>query len=700
MGKVDLSDIRSLTPRQILAQRPGTWGDYELLDVLGYFEDTGDQPRAAAVTELILHSPEHNELVVYDDLYFELTQYTRRLRDYPVALRWAYGNLAYEEQRQPGFNRANKYRDIGEITMQAGQLDNGLAIVTRCLETDPADIWIYNGLALTLIDVKWAELALEVLDRALEMIAEDDSQDLHEQLSELQDNALEQAVNEAGRQAEVTPAVLANLRAALQLSSGPPGGLDDYLPPVDALIALEDSDVESMYEMICAQGDVLAPDLIRLAFDEKLRGTPAPEHAVAILRRLSAGRAVEFSELALWLERAEGDWPRELLVEQAGKIGGYYTGEIIAIADDITYDLYVRSAMTNALVERAQKCPEQRERIVESMRALLTRPEPHEAAEEIFIALLIASLQDMGAKELYPEIKAAFAEDRVDPTVIDLQSVQEEFGIPVTAQPKSQEDGLTLLLNCKSCGRARRHFVQHVMIDSLSQERAAAGKTLKYDPAVMDREIICPKCGARDQYEMTPEAMLQLMAPAGRLARLASRLIGQEDAPAWKFDPRVEYIGSVAFNRPMHPLEALERYRKLISANPQDVNLYFQMGALLRTIHRYPQMLEAYCQGYEQGTDNPESVLNRAMAEHDFGDRALAGQLYQETLELLEGQLDDDPYYFDLAKTARRGQRALKRKKASPWQRVLVEEMPPGEEKPAWQRRTKGRRPKKKRRRK
>ncbi|UCG23930.1 MAG: DUF1186 domain-containing protein [Chloroflexota bacterium] len=699
--RVIVKEFRTFSAKQILAQRPGAWGDFELLDVLGYFYEEDDEKRAVAVTELILRSPEHGEMVDYDDLYFDLVQHARWLKDYRAALRWAHANLAYGEQRLAGFNRANLYRDIGEIYMQAGELDIGLAILTRCLEADPADIWIYNGLALTLLDIEWAELALEVLNRALELVAKDDPEELQGQLSKLREEALEKAIEEGGRQAEVTPAVLARLRAALQLSSSLLADPDAYLPPVDALIDLEEDNVEATCEAIMAQGEILAPELIRLAFDEKLRGTPASGHAVAILRRLSAERAVELGELAPWLERAEGDWPRELLTEQAGKIGGYRTGELETMAADTTYQVFVRAAMVNALVERARKCPEQRERIIEGMRLLLSRPEAYETAEEeTFVGLLIADIKDLNAKELYPEIETAFTEDRVDQTIIDLQSVQEDLEMPVTPRPRPREDGLTLLLLCKSCGRERQHFVQHVVIDTVTQQKAAAGKKIKYDPFIMDREIVCPKCGARDQYELTTQAGFQLMRPAGGLKGIAALFSDEDDEPEFELHPRAEFIQSVVFDRPMHPLEGVERYRALIKAQPQNVALYFRMGTLLRTIHRNPDALEAFRQGYERGTDNPELVLNRAMAEHDFGDRALAKELYEEAITLLRLQSSDDPYYFDLEQTARRGQRFLKRKRASPWQPVLIEDAHPGKEKPSWRRRKKGRRPKKKKRRK
>jgi len=195
--------------------------------------------------------------------------------------------------------------------------------------------------------------------------------------------------------------------------------IDWVRKPIDSLISLEGAGLETTYQEIIAQGPILAPDLIRLAFDENLRGTPAPGHALALLRDLSAGpMATELAELSFWLDRAQSDWQRELLTMRAGKVGGYYTDELEVVAADTSNDSFVRVSMVGALAERAQKCPEQRERIVRGMRVLLTRPEAYEAAEERFIGFLIGDMEDLEAKELYPEIEAAFAEDRVDPTII------------------------------------------------------------------------------------------------------------------------------------------------------------------------------------------------------------------------------------------------------------------------------------------
>ena len=172
--------------------------------------------------------------------------------------------------------------------------------------------------------------------------------------------------------------------------------------------------------------------------------------------KLQALEVVELGELASWLANADGNWPLELLTESMGKIGGYTTSELEAFAADISYDVHIRSNAANALVERVQKCPDQREQIVDFMRMLLTRPEADETAtEETFIGFLIDDILDLKAKELYPEIEASYQEDRVDTSIVGLESVQEEFVNPLPLSPNRRDDGLYLRLRCIECGRER-----------------------------------------------------------------------------------------------------------------------------------------------------------------------------------------------------------------------------------------------------
>jgi tetratricopeptide (TPR) repeat protein len=566
-------------------------------------------------------------------------------------------------------NRANKYRDLAETYLYASDFNTGLAILARCLKADPTDVWTYNILGLSLPHVGLSDLAVEVLDQALKRKAENDPEGLKQQFKDLHQEAVEKAARDQSHLQTVDPAVLADLRTAMHASASPLDSMNAYLPPIDQLITAHVDVPDLLYAEIIAQGKVLAPDLIRLAFDEAHHDTLGPRHAVALLRQLQVNNAVELGELKPWLDRADGNWPVDLLTNRMGKIGGYTTTELESIAADTGYYLFVRSGATDALVERVQKCPEQRERIVNFMRMLLTRPEASKlAAEETFLGFLISDILDLEARELYPEIEAAYQEDRVDTTIVDLAFIQEKWGLQVSSLAKRRDDGFYLPLHCTECDRVREHFVQHVTVDLGSQKKKQAGQPVIYDPHIMDREIICPKCGSRDQYELTPQASLRLMIPTAGPESFMAIFQGEKAKSHFKPHPRVHYFESLVFGRPMHPLVGLDKYKELIAADPKDVTLRMRMGNLLRTLHRYPQALEAFRQGYELGTDNPEYILTRAMAEHDFGDRAIARNLYEETIALAAQQSTLKSYMLELVQTARRGLKLLQRGKASPWE--------------------------------
>lgn len=665
-----IKHFKSLTPTQILAEKAGRWGDYELLDVLQYFAEKGERERETAVTELILRSPENSEMVAYDELYFDLAQFHRSKKDFPTALHWFYALLAYDEQHESGAERANHIRDIAETYLDAGDFDTGLTLMTRRLQTAPGDIWTYNSLGITLPRVGLNGLALEALDRALALTAQEDPENIRDQLEDLHQSTLDKADDSESHVGEIDPAILASFRAALQLpvpEQKEEDAPEPYLPPVDRLIELGSEPNESRYAEILVQGKALAPDLIRMAFDESLWETAVPVHAVALLRRLQADMP-ELTSLTPWLERADGDWPAELLTERMGKVGGYTTPELEAFAADTSYYLYVRSTAAEALIERVKKFPDQRERVIHLFRTLLTRPEAYEAAEETFIGFLIGDIADMGARELYDEIKQAYDEDRVDPTIIGLPHVHKDWGLAPLPHPKARSDGLDLLLQCKACGRERFHFVQHVLVDVNTREKQDKELSVKYDAHIMDREIICPKCQAVDQYELTTQGHMRLYMHNVSPDDLLASLSGKKPRKP-KPNPYMTSFRAVAFGRTMHPLAALEKYRQQIEAKPDDALLHMRLGNLLRTLRREAHSLAAFRQAQELAPENVEICLTRGMAEHDYGDRGIAKAMYENVMRFVTPiQMLRQNERAETAMAAAEGLKNLKRGKASPYE--------------------------------
>ncbi|MDY7079750.1 MAG: DUF1186 domain-containing protein [Chloroflexota bacterium] len=674
-----IKQFDTLTRAQILATRPGAWGDLELLDVMEHFEaEKKDRDRAMAVAELILRSPEVSE-VDYSLLYLNLMGYYQWKHDFPAALRWAHALVAHDEQHDEGLNRAGSCRDLAETYLAAGDLNTGLALFTRLAQASPTDVWNHNALGFALPRAGLPRLALEVLDYALALIARNDPEQLKGQLTAQRRRTAETSASTPDRTDDLSPAVLAEFRAALlppqparPARSARREEAAPYLPPIAQLLTASPAGDAALEAEIQAQGKALVPELVRLAFDRELPADGAPARAVALLRALRDAQAAELSELSAWLDRATGDWRTELLTRHCGKVGGYTTPELEAIAADAQYSVYSRTSATGSLVERAGQLPAQRERIVAFMRTLLTRPEADTAGEETFVGFLIGDALDLDARELYPDIQRAFEQDRVDTSIIDLLSVHNRWDLAPPPIPKRRTDGLYLRLRCTACDRVREHFVQNVLLDLQTLEQQTQGHPVAYDPYIMDHEIVCPKCGAVDRYAMTPNAHLALTVLPKGIEDMVALLSGKKSAADLPPNPRLHPFRSRVFGRPMHPLTGLEEYRRRIAAQPKDAKLYMRLGTLLRTLCRYPAALEAHRQAYALDPNDAEIALTRAMSEHDFGDRAAAKEMYERVLTLeLKGKgktweiihSSDDTW----AGAAAEGLEQLKRHEPSPW---------------------------------
>lgn len=654
----------ALNSEQIRSTRLHQYDDYGLLDVYGHFFTENDE-RAAAVLELILRSLDHTELVAYDDLYEAITEYAFAAGDWQGLLRWAYARLAYDEQHEQGANRILIWTQLADAHLKAGDLDTALALYARCLESAPNDLDAYEGIADRLVELGLHDLTQKIAERSIQVagIIADAATVAYYQT--FYDELAAAAREATGQPVLVSPDNVAAFQRALivERDEFAPAG---YAPPIDRLLAPTAEDDTSLHTEILAQGKVLAGDLIRVSFDPDLDQSPASRAAIDLLRQLHRNQTAALDELQHFLDHANGDW-RPLLSDDFGKFGPYTTEEIEAVALDVTISVFVRSRAIVALRKRAEKLPAQRTRVVTLFRTLITRSEAVELPdEESVVAEVINEAIDLKATELYPEIEQAFLEDRVDPEIVSLQNVQEEWGLPVTPAPEVRLDGLHLLLECQKCGRTRAHFVQHIFLDRGTLERKGRGEKVRYEPYVMDREIVCPKCGARDRYHVGPRALLQIFIPESN-ADVVAALSGHPEQAKMRLDPRVKAAVSTAFSQPMHPIDALERYKMLILTHPKRAENHIRMGKVLRSLYRSAPALAAIRKGHELEPDNVEYCLDRAFAEHDLGDKNLARVLYDKVLKLTAKPRIQDESMQEAAFWARAGLMAMKRGQPSPW---------------------------------
>jgi len=658
-----------LSREQILALPAGVYGDHDLLSVSEHFDNNDDRDREIAIHELILRSPEVAETIAYSELCFQLVHHYRWKEEYLAALQRCYLLIAYTEQHEEGMNRLNNRRDLADTYLAAGEFDTGLSLYAQMIRDNPGDIWPYNILGMDLPDLGLGTLAIGVLDRGLALVAEADPYKLKTQLEDLREEAITHVADEPGRMNEVDPEVLAGLQEALAL----PGGVEDaedelvpYPPPVARLLDIGADRDDAIYAEIIALGQVLVPALIQLAYDKEY--SAGSVHAIAILCMIRDEYRDELALLTPWLDQAEGDWHVEMLSSTMGKVGGYKIQVLQEIAADTNKASYLRASATTALVERAQRIPDQYEAIVAFFRTLLTRPEAYQASEENFIARLVGDIVDLEARELYPEIKQIFDEDRLEAGWLDLDYVHMQWEMPRTPDPKRRMDGMYLPLVCKNCGRKREHFTESVLVDINTLDSTDEGEPSKYDAHILDHEIVCPKCGSADQYEMTAIAHLRMAGPDAILS--LPGFSADKKPKKIKANPRVLYFRSAVFGESMHPLDGLDKYRRRIAVNPNDALLHAKMGSLLRTLMRYPEALEAGRYAYQLDPNNPEIVIRLAFSEHDLGDRETARQLYQKFINQNPNK-GISRYMDDYAIGAIEGLRNLKRNRPSPNEIIL-----------------------------
>lgn len=667
-----LVPITTLSREEILAIRPGTYSDDDLLDLVQYFDDQENADCEYAIIELILRSPLRSETVDTISLINDLVDYYQLKGDFESALRWTLVQVVYVEYDQDLLGTfPGPARDVGEAYLRAGQWSAGLGLLTRMIERNPQDVWTFRTLGSTLLEVGQDPLAIEVLERGLVIIeASGDIEGLREQFEGYLEEARDNPSVFEEHKAEIDPALLQALCAAIVL---PPVAMEEdaspHRPPLDRLVQLDRAGDPAVDAEILTAGKALIPELMHLAMDESLwENSAGPWHAARLLNHLRSGPAPELESLANWLDRTEGDDWQEWNSTEIGKVGGYRVDELEAMARDAELDKEVRGAAIDELTIRVGQQPALNAQVIQLLRGLLNRPGSDAAEEEFFTATIISAALDLEAVDLLPDIEKAFSEDRVDRQILDENFVNSKFNLPRPPAPPRRTDGLYLRLRCNVCQRVRAYFTRFVIIDnpSLSKEPEETRS-----PYILDQEIVCPKCGAVDQYHLQPLEMIKLMQMDGE--QIAAILAHRELEKPLRPHPRVFYVRGEAFGKEMHPLDAIDAYRRLIAIQPKNADLHIRLGNSLRFVGRYEQALQVYRQAVEMAPQDTDVLFTAATGEHDFGDLETARRLYARCLAA--GRLSKSTLNFDLDEnvvSSMQGLQALDRGETSPWDYRII----------------------------
>lgn len=651
--------FEELSDDDIYQELPGKWSDTDLLYVLEMFSEMNDTERETAVLELILSSPENSPLVDYDELFFSLIHDSYLNNDdFDKATYWTIAALAHESKLNDPINIRNLQRTLIEICLRQGEVDTSLQIATRLLQTDPGDLWTHNTLALFSAKVAQPALITAALERALALAKKNDPDDLKPQLQKFYEQLKTKEETAVSSQPDISPDTLTQFHEALMLPPLPKDTEPErYLPPMTELFIQGEIVDETLQQTIISQWKTFIPELLQVAFDENYWGTAVNRHAISLLRQIHEQQPA-LDSLNHWLDQASDETWYLLLSGTTGKIGGFTTPELQTITSNTDLDTYVRSSAAETLVERLKTIPEQRDDIINYCRLLLTREEAYKADEEMFIALLISAIIDQDAKELYPEIKQVFDEDRLDPTIIDFPYIHEKWDMTPLPPETVREDGLYLTLECTKCHRVRRHFVQQVTIDMTTLNAQLEGEKVPYDPNIMDRPIVCPKCGAIDQY--TPDSMTKMRLVMGNNIENMLAVMTGETPQDTTPDPFISQVRPQAFGQNMHPLVAIDKYKQIAFNKPKDAEPHWRMGNVLRMLWRDEQARDAYEHSLKLDPNELYALYSLAGTEHDLGNHERARELYQETIRRISPtDMLRDEELMDISLSSAQGIKAL-----------------------------------------
>jgi tetratricopeptide (TPR) repeat protein len=658
--------LKNMSRAELLELPVGVFSDYDLVNLARYFsKENKDRDREVAALELALRSPMVDETVDYTQLYLDVVGYYRWKSEGETALRWAVAEVAFIAQHDPD-NLLDTWRELGSVYLETGQPEVGLGIFTRLIERDPGDIWNYNFMGLILSRVKLNRLAVEVIGHGLAMLTKHDPEGLRAQFERFVKQAQAELAKGIDETERISPDVLQALRAAISRSVE--GEVDEdaeieHLAPVEDLLGLDEEEDQGRYQKILRHGKVLIPELIYLGLDwDWIHESAGPLHAARLLNRLRAGQAPELDGLAGWLDQLPAAGERLWLGSSLGKIGGHTLEALDAIARNSDFDVHMREMAVEEMVERVRQDESLRAGVVEMVRELLNREGADQATEEEFTGYLIGSALDLKARELLPDMERAFAEDRVDRQIIDQYSVYHELDLPVPPMPERRSDGLYLRLECQACGRVREHFTHFVILNILEDGYNLGQRS----PYTLDHPVVCPKCGAIDQYKLPGTELIKLMNLG--VEQIAELIAEKPMKTPPKYDRRVYTLHGMTMGKKMHVLDGIDEYRKRIALQPENAELHMRLGNTLRTIGRYPQALEAYRKAVALDGDAPDILFPAASAEHDFGDQGAAKTLYERVIE--SGRVGPRTLLQGLNGTvvaAVQGLEALRQGEISPW---------------------------------
>ena len=160
-------------------------------------------------------------------------------------------------------------------------------------------------------------------------------------------------------------------------------------------------------------------------------------HAVGVLSLMGEAAQAAIDPLLPLLDEEDDDLREEIPLFYAS-IGQAAVEPLRRVLQNPDADTYMRTGAGDSLEQIGETHAHLRPTIV----PLLEQSLLNAGDDDVMASFLVCNLLDLDAKESLPLIQQAYAENRVDTSVVSINDVEEHFGLPLSNSSDKMEDDM------------------------------------------------------------------------------------------------------------------------------------------------------------------------------------------------------------------------------------------------------------------
>ena len=595
LGELSVADLETI--------RGGVYSDHIILSVLDELTEKPSKEtlqRHLALEKLVCRSPQVDSLFAYDQIILDLLYDSVDSGQGEALLYYALFAWVYFIKQGIGLDLMD-FLNIARGFLYQGRVDVFVAYLRRVLKESHLLDYHLTTLIEDFARLNELDLARH-LDGVGKQVLSDDWSEIN-----LADYVTAESSNDF-----IGEGVRQEIRNLITPENLTQDENEDHPPAL-----LNRSELIEALTSRASDPDLLlwVPDMLNIIWGEQF----LIDASVDVIRKaLVFIQSSMLPELSMLGDNLKADQEPVFTFTHLGKTCGYHFSSLVNMTIDATLSPDVRLDASEALMKMLALAPEHRMEVVEILTKLMNTSDTFNDVDEIIVTGIVANLLDTDLYELKPAVVKAFEEDKVSPEMVRPNSFTGEWHLS-KLEEKSAVGGRTVLLECRQCGKTREYTVDYVLVTHMDTTDWSS------DSIIFDHLIVCRKCGAREDYQLSALSVI----------RLFPVIIKDEDVDDLKrgIDETVYLIPNSEnlFFDGYSPVIFDEVRRKVVAQGVNALNALSQ-GEYYRVTGKFEESLSAFRKAYCEEPTNRLAALALAMAEHDYGERDRAKALYEQAL--------------------------------------------------------------------